>query len=77
MLNFCQFKDIVSKLLPISNNALTIQSPYFSNILQEHKTDVLDRLDQDLVIGTGLKGLSELETYLYNLIIKEYNNLMD
>jgi len=36
----------------------------------------LDRLPQDLVIGTGLKGLNELETYLYNLIIKEYNNLM-
>jgi len=48
-------KDIVSKLLPISNNALTIQSPYFSNILQEHKTDVLDRLDPNLLIGKGVK----------------------
>jgi len=48
-------KDIVSMLLPVRNNALTIQSPYFSNILQEHKTDVLDRLDPDIMIGKGVK----------------------
>jgi len=34
---------------------LTIDSPYFSNILQEHKTDVLGRLDPNLLVGKGLK----------------------
>lgn len=48
-------KDIVSTLLPVSNNAITIQSPYFSNIYEEHKTDVLDRLDPNLLIGKGVK----------------------
>ena len=53
--NIRSSKDIVSMLLPVSNNALTIQSPYFSNVLQEHKTDVLDRLDPNLLIGKGVK----------------------
>ena len=29
-----------------------------------------------MIIGTGLKGLNELEKYIYDLIIKEYNKLM-
>ena len=47
-------KDFVSLLLPIRNNALTINSPYFSNVFQEHKTDVLGRLDPNLLVGKGL-----------------------
>ena len=69
--------DLVSVLQPLQTgqNDIVISSET-KNPYTEHKIDVLDRLPQDLVIGTGLKGLNELETYLYNLIIKEYNNLM-
>lgn len=73
--------DLVSVLQPLQTgqNDIIISSDT-KNPYTEHKIDVLDRLNQDLVIGTGLfkgtKGLNELETYLYNLIIKEYNNLM-
>ena len=69
--------DLVSVLQPLQTgqNDIVISSET-KNPYTEHKIDVLDRLDQNLVIGTGLKGLNELETYLYNLIIKEYNNLM-
>ncbi len=47
-------KDFVSLLLPLRNNPLTIDSPWFSNVLQEHKIDVLDRLDPNLLVGKGL-----------------------
>ena len=47
--------DLASTLLPLRNNPLTIDSPYFSNILQEHKIDVLDRLDPNLLVGKGIK----------------------
>lgn len=69
--------DLVSVLQPFQTgqNDIVISSET-KNPYTEHKIDTLDRLDQNLVIGTGLKGLNELETYLYNLIIKEYNNLM-
>ena len=69
--------DLVSVLQPLQTgkNDIIINSET-KNPYTEHKIDVLDRLPQDLVIGTGLKGLNELETFLYNLIIKEYNNLM-
>ena len=69
--------DLVSALQPLQTgqNDIIIKSET-KNPYTEHKIDVLDRLDQDLVIGTGMKGLNKLETYLYNLIIKEYNNLM-
>jgi len=69
--------DLVSVLQPLQTgqNDIVISSET-KNPYTEHKIDVLDRLPQDLVIGTGLKGLNELETYLYNLIIKEYNNLI-
>jgi hypothetical protein len=69
--------DLVSVLQPFQTgqNDIVISSET-KNPYTEHKIDTLDRLDQNLVIGTGLKGLNELETYLYNLIIKEYNNLI-
>jgi hypothetical protein len=73
--------DLVSALQPFQTgqNDIIISSET-KNPYTEHKIDTLDRLDQNLVIGTGFfkgtKGLNELETYLYNLIIKEYNNLM-
>jgi len=69
--------DLVSALQPFQTgpNDIIISSET-KNPYTEHKIDTLDRLDQNLVIGTGLKGLNELETYLYDLIIKEYNNLM-
>ena len=53
--NIRSSNDIVSTLLPVRNNPLTIDSPYFSNILQEHKTNVLGRLDPNLLVGKGLK----------------------
>ena len=69
--------DLVSALQPLQTgeNDIIINSET-KNPYTEHKIDVLDRLDQDLVIGTGLKGLNELEIYLYNLIIKEYKKLI-
>lgn len=69
--------DLVSVLQPFQTgqNDIVISSET-KNPYTEHKIDTLDRLDQNLVIGTGMKELNELETYLYNLIIKEYNNLM-
>ena len=70
--------DIVSVLQPLQTgqNDIVISSET-KNPYTEHKIDTLDRLDQDLVIGTGLKGLNKLETYFYNLIIKEYLELID
>jgi hypothetical protein len=66
--------DLVSALQPFQTgpNDIIISSET-KNPYTEHKIDTLDRLDQNLVIGTGLKGLNELEIYLYDLIIKEYN----
>jgi predicted alpha/beta-fold hydrolase len=70
--------DLVSALQPLQTgqNDIVIQS-LTSNPYTEHKIDTLSRLPQDQIIGTGLKGLNELETYLYNLIIKEYYKLME
>lgn len=70
--------DLVSVLQPFQTgqNDIIIKSET-KNPYTEHKIDTLDRLDQDLVIGTGLKGLNQLETYFYNLIIKEYYDLID
>lgn len=69
--------DLVSMLNPLQRGEkdIIIQSST-SNPYTEHKIDVLDRLDQDLVIGTGLKGLNKMEKYCYDLIMKEYNKLM-
>jgi hypothetical protein len=69
--------DLVSALQPFQTgpNDIIISSET-KNPYTEHKIDTLDRLPQDQIIGTGLQGLNELETYLYDLIIKEYNNLM-
>ncbi len=47
------------------------------NPYTEHKIDVLDRLNQDLVIGSDLKDKKSLEQYFYNLVIKEYLKIMD
>ena len=70
--------DLVSVLQPFQTgqNDIIIKSET-KNPYTEHKIDTLDRLDQDLVIGTGLKGLNKLETYFYNLIIKEYYDLIE
>lgn len=70
--------DLVSALQPFqkTDNDIIINSES-SNPYTEHKIDVLDRLPQDLVIGTGLKGLNKMEKYIYNLIIKEYYKLME
>ena len=54
--NIRSSKDIVSTLLPVQNKSLTIDSPLFSNVLEEHKTDVLNRLDPNLLVGKGLKS---------------------
>jgi hypothetical protein len=70
--------DLVSALQPLQTdqNDIIIKSDT-KNPYTEHKIDVLDRLDQDLVIGTGLKNKKSLEQYFYNLVIKEYMKLMD
>ena len=75
-------KDIVSALQPFQNAENDIVIPSLSNNpYTEHKIEILDRLPQDLVIGTGLfkgtKGLNQLETYFYNLIIEEYYDLIE
>ena len=68
--------DLVSILQPYQKdeNDIIINSET-KNPYTEHKIDVLDRLPQDQIIGTGFKELNELEKYIYNLIIKEYMKL--
>lgn len=74
--------DLVSVLQPLKTgqNDIIIQSST-KNPYTEHKIDVLDRLPQDQIIGTGLfkgtQGLSKLEQYIYNLIMNEYYKLMN
>ncbi len=69
--------DLVSVLQPFQTgqNDIVIDSET-KNPYTEHKIDVLSRLPQDQIIGTGLKGLNELEKYTYDLIIKEYTKIM-
>ena len=50
-----------------SNPNIKINPP--KNPYTEHKIDVLDRLDQNLVIGTGLKGKKSFEKYFNNLVL--------
>ncbi len=70
--------DLVSALQPLQTdkNDIIIKSDT-KNPYTEHKIDVLDRLPQDLVIGTGLKNKKSLEQYFYNLVIKEYMKIMN
>jgi len=71
-------KDVVSMLQPFQKTENDIVIPSLSNNpYTEHKIDILDRLPQDMIIGTGLKGLNEMEKYCYDLIMKEYYKLMD
>jgi hypothetical protein len=67
-------RDIVSMLQPIQKDDNDIIIPSESkNLYTEHKIDVLDRLDQDRIIGTGLKNkkLKQLSNYdLYDLASK-------
>lgn len=61
--------DPVSILKPITQKngkEVSIKSPFFYNPLTEHKTDILDRLGEDAVIGSGLrtnKWLSHVKQY--------------
>jgi len=70
--------DLVSALQPLQadKNDIIIKSDT-KNPYTEHKIDVLDRLPQDLVIGTGLNNKKSLEQYFYNLVIKEYMKIMN
>jgi hypothetical protein len=70
--------DLVSVLQPFQTgqNDIVISSET-KNPYTEHKIDVLDRLNQDLVIGTGLKNKKSLEQYFNNLVLIEYLKLMD
>ncbi len=74
-------KDIVSMLQPLQKDKNDIVIPSESNNLYtEHKIDVLDRLDQDRIIGEGLKTkkLKQLSNYdLYNLVEKMHLPLND
>jgi len=67
-------RDIVSMLQPIQKDENDIIIPSESkNLYTEHKIDVLDRLDQDRIIGTGIKNkkLKQLSNYdLYDLANK-------
>jgi hypothetical protein len=73
--------DLVSVLQPFQTgqNDIIIDSQT-KNPYTEHKIDVLDRLPQDQIIGTGLlkgmEGLNEIEKYIYDMIIKEYRKIM-
>jgi hypothetical protein len=70
--------DLVSVLQPLQTgkNDIVISSET-ENPYTEHKIDVLDRLPQDLVIGTGLKGKKSFEKYFNNLVLIEYMKLMN
>jgi len=70
--------DLVSALQPLQTdkNDIIIKSDT-KNPYTEHKIDVLSRLPQDLVIGTGLNNNKKLEQYFYNMVIKEYIKLMN
>ena len=57
--NIRTYRDPASVLTPSDPNLITIPSRSF-NPLTEHKTDVLDRLPEDMMIGRGhLKKLSK------------------
>jgi predicted esterase YcpF (UPF0227 family) len=71
-------KDVVSMLQPFQKTENDIVIPSLSNNLYtEHKIDILNRLPQDLVIGTGLKGKKSFEKYFNNLVLIEYMKLMN
>ena len=56
-------RDVVSMLQPIQKDENDIIIPSeTNNLYTEHKIDVLDRLDQDKIIGTGLKINGKLKT---------------
>jgi len=67
-------KDLVSMLQPIQRDENDIIIPSeTNNFYKEHKIDVLDRLEQDRIIGEGLrtKNLKTLSNHdLYNLADK-------
>ena len=63
--------DIVSALQPIQKDINDIIIPSETkNLYTEHKIDVLDRLPQDRIIGTGKKQKKLLKKYLKEQIIK-------
>ena len=70
--------DLVSVLQPLQTgqNDIVIDSET-KNPYTEHKIDTLDRLNQDLIIGTGLKDRSSLKKYFQNLVLIEYLKLMN
>jgi hypothetical protein len=56
-------KDLVSILQPFQKDKNDIIIPSeTNNLYTEHKIDVLDRLDQDKIIGTGLKINGKLKS---------------
>ena len=85
-------KDIVSMLQPLQKDENDIVIPSeTNNLYTEHKIDVLDRLDQDRIIGTGLKNgklktLSNYDIYdlankmnipLNNIIMRDETHLLE
>lgn len=62
--------DLVSALAPLQKDKNDIVIPSQNlGILKEHKIDVLDRLPQDLIIGTGKKRLRKKDI---KIIINDY-----
>ena len=70
--------DLVSVLQPLQTgqNDIIIKSET-KNPYTEHKIEVLDRLNQDMIIGTGLKDKKSLEKYFLNMVLIEYLKLME
>jgi hypothetical protein len=68
--------DIVSALGPFQKDKNDIIIPSTtSNPLIEHKIDTLDRLPQDLIIGTGKTRLKKKDIKNIKKMIKIYNNI--
>jgi hypothetical protein len=47
------------------------------NHYKQVKADILDRLSQDLVIGSGLENKKSLKQCFYNFVLIEHLNFMD
>ncbi len=69
--------DLVSVLqsLQTGQNDIIINSET-KNPNTEHEIDILDRLNQNLVIGTDFKDRYSLKKYFQNLVLIEYLKLI-
>ena len=70
--------DIVSALQPLQKDTkdIVIQSET-RNPYTEHKIDTLDRLNQDMILGTGFKSRKDFHNHFINLVLIEYMKLIE